>query len=297
MDASIATIVRQPRSRAARAADVASAIGSASGYHSVELYDVVAGGVALLLGSAGEPVRDRPSSPAGGDAASELVLPIVEANGRVVGTLRVASAERDALGERDVASLAAVAREVVPLFCETTVRTAHASDAPAFAAIYAPFVSASAVSFEDEPPGESEMRRRVVATLERTPWLAATNGSEITGYAYASRHRDRSAYRWAVDVSAYVQERLRGRGVGRALYGALLAVLERQGFRRAYAGITLPNDASVALHRSAGFEPIGIYRRVGWKLGAWHDVAWFGRTLGIDDDELPPEPLPFVSMA
>ena len=138
------------------------------------------------------------------------------------------------------------------------------------------------------------MRARICGTLHWTPWLTATIADEVAGYAYASKHRDRAAYRWSVDVSAYVHERFRGRGVARALYERLFQILRGQGFRRAYAGIALPNDASVALHRAAGFELIGIYRRVGWKLGAWHDVAWYGRDLNPDANDLPPaEPIPF----
>lgn len=176
------------------------------------------------------------------------------------------------------------------------VRTAHPDDAAALAEIYTPFVLGSAISFEEVPPTVEEMRERIRATLEWTPWLCATNRSDVSGFAYASRHRERAAYRWSVDVTAYVHERFRGRGAGRRLYERLFEILERQGFRRAYAGVTLPNDASVALHRALCFEPIGIYRHVGWKLGAWHDVAWFGRAIGANDGAEPPaEPTPFRS--
>jgi L-amino acid N-acyltransferase YncA len=174
------------------------------------------------------------------------------------------------------------------------IRIAHPDDAAAFAEIYGPFTERTPVSFEEEAPSADEMRARVRRTLEWTPWLTATNAGEVAGYAYASKHRDRAAYRWSVDVSAYVHERFRGRGVARRLYEHLFEMLRGQGFRRAYAGIALPNDASVALHRAAGFELVGTYRRVGWKLGAWHDVAWYSRDLGPDDTGAPPaEPIPF----
>ncbi len=176
------------------------------------------------------------------------------------------------------------------------IRVATPDDAPAFAAIYAPIVTETHISFEEHAPGEAEMRERIVATLTWTPWLAAIVGDRIAGYAYASRHRERAAYRWSVDVSVYLDSRARGRGIGRALYEELFSLLERQNFHHAYAGITLPNDASIGLHRALGFEPIGIYRRVGWKAGAWYDVAWFGRDLRADgDDASPPaEPIPFA---
>jgi len=180
-----------------------------------------------------------------------------------------------------------------------TIRVATPDDAACFAAIYAPIVSGTHISFEEQAPNEAEMRERIAATLKWTPWLAAALDDEIAGYAYASRHRERAGYRWSVDVSVYLDPRARGRGIGRALYEKLFALLERQRFRRAYAGITLPNDASVALHRALGFIPIGVYRRVGWKAGAWHDVAWFGRDIGADGDDRnqPAEPVPFPSIA
>ena len=175
------------------------------------------------------------------------------------------------------------------------IRVATPDDAAAFAAIYAPIVTDTHISFEEQAPSVHEMRERIVATLKWTPWLAAIVDDEIAGYAYAGRHRERAGYRWSVDVSVYLDPGVRGRGVGRALYERLFLILEQQGFRNAYAGITLPNDASIGLHRALGFEPIGIYRRVGWKTGAWYDVAWFGHDLraGGDDASPPGEPTPF----
>jgi phosphinothricin acetyltransferase len=179
---------------------------------------------------------------------------------------------------------------------DIAVRVAHPDDAAAFVGIYGPFTERTAVSFEEEAPSAENMRKRILATLEWTPWLAATNEGQVVGFAYAAKHRERASYRWTVDVSAYVHEGFRGRGVGRALYTHLFEILRGQGFHRACAGITLPNDASVALHRAFGFEPIGVYQSVGWKLGAWHDVAWFGRSLGGERDLQPPvEPIPFSS--
>jgi phosphinothricin acetyltransferase len=179
---------------------------------------------------------------------------------------------------------------------DIVIRLATADDAAACSAIYVPFVTSTAVSFEADPPDVAEMARRITATLERLPWFVATLDGATVGYAYASPHRSRAGYRWAVDVSAYVHADLRGRGIGRRLYAALLAVLERQRFRRAYAGIALPNAASEALHRAAGFVPVAVYRRVGWKVGAWHDVAWFERALGPDDDGVPAEPIPLPDL-
>ena len=166
-----------------------------------------------------------------------------------------------------------------------------ARDAAACAAIYAPFVTDSWVSFEEDPPDAEEFARRIASTTERYPWLVADDGTVI-GYAYAAAHRERAAYRWAADVAAYVAEPARRRGVGRALYGELLATLARQGFQVACAGVTLPNPASVALHEACGFRPVGIYRRIGFKAGAWRDVGWWQLELVPAADGVPPEPGP-----
>jgi phosphinothricin acetyltransferase len=172
------------------------------------------------------------------------------------------------------------------------IRFARAEDGPALAAIYAPAVAGRATSFEAEPPDGDEMARRAERLLARTPWLVLLLDGALAGYAYASPHRDRAAYQWSVEVSAYVAGGAHRRGVGRALYGALFDVLALQGFRNAYAGVTLPNDASVGLHRALGFAPVGVYRGVGYKLGAWHDVAWYERGLAPREAEpAPPVPL------
>ena len=172
------------------------------------------------------------------------------------------------------------------------IRLATPADASALAAIYAPAVRERATSFELEPPDAAEMAQRVARLAARTPWLACEHRGAVVGYAYASPHRDRAAYQWSVEVSAYVRPDAHRAGVARALYTALFGVLTRQGFRNAYAGITLPNDASVALHRALGFTDVGVYRGVGYKLGAWHDVAWLERALAPRTaDAAPPVPL------
>ncbi len=173
-----------------------------------------------------------------------------------------------------------------------SIRPAEADDAGGVAAIYAPIVRNTPISFELDPPDADEMKRRIERTAARTPWLVCTTGTALVGYAYATGHRERAAYRWSVDVSAYVHEAARGRGVGAGLYEALLGILRVQGFHRAYAGITLPNAASVGLHESVGFRPVGVYRAVGFKCGTWHDVGWWERALAEASDS-PAEPVPF----
>ena len=159
------------------------------------------------------------------------------------------------------------------------------------AAIYAPAVERSVASFEEVAPGAVEMAQRMRATLVRTPWLVAEHEDRVIGYAYAGPHHERAGYRWSVNISAYVADGYRGRGIGRLLYAELLPTLRRQGFINVYAGIALPNPASVALHEGIGMRQIGVYERVGFKFGAWHDVAWFGLRLA-DPLGAPSEPLP-----
>lgn len=179
------------------------------------------------------------------------------------------------------------------------IRLATPADAEGIQAIYAPIVRDTIVSFELEPPSVEEMRSRIVATLERFPWLVCGDGGVVAGYAYASAHRTRAAYQWAVDVSVYNHEAYRGRGVGRALYTALLAILRAQGFQQACAGIALPNEASVGLHEAMGFLPVGVYEDIGYKLGAWHPVGWWQAGLGgrPDGSPRPPTALPNLDRA
>jgi phosphinothricin acetyltransferase len=179
---------------------------------------------------------------------------------------------------------------------EGRIRLAEPGDATAVAAIYGPIVERTAISLEEDAPSVDEMRARIEATIETWPWLVLELGGAVLGYVYAGRHRERSAYRWSVDVTAYVREDARGRGVGRSLYTILFRVLREQRFHRAFAGIGLPNDASIALHRAVGFEPVGIYREVGYKFGAWRDVSWWTREIAPAVIP-PPEPIPLSAFS
>jgi phosphinothricin acetyltransferase len=155
------------------------------------------------------------------------------------------------------------------------VRDARREDAPTIAEIYRTYVEQSVASFEDVAPDAQTMAGRMLAE-PRLPWLVAEDAAgRVLGYAYASRHRERAAYRWAVECSVYLRSQARGLGAGRLLYATLLPVLRDCGYRRAYAGIALPNPGSVGLHEAMGFVPVGVYRQVGHKLGAWHDVGWW----------------------
>ena len=177
-----------------------------------------------------------------------------------------------------------------------TIRVAQPSDADAVAAIYAPIVRDTAITFEVEPPTPQDMAGRITATLPTHPWLVAEQDGRVIGYAYAGKHRERAAYRWSVDVSAYVDAQARRNGAGRALYEKLIAILKQQGFHAAFAGIALPNDASVGLHQAVGFTPVGIYKDVGFKLGQWRDTGWWRLALS-DDAGAPAEPLAFAALS
>ena len=170
------------------------------------------------------------------------------------------------------------------------VRLATPLDGPALAAIYRPSVVERVTSFELDPPDGAEMARRVERYLERTPWLVAEREGVVVGYAYAGLHRERPAYRWSVETSAYVRDDAHRGGVARTLYGSLFAILALQGFRNAYAGITLPNAASEGFHESFGFRRVGVYHGVGYKFGAWHDVLWLEREI-LPRIVAPPPPV------
>lgn len=169
-------------------------------------------------------------------------------------------------------------------------------DAGAVAEIYLPYVRDTAVSFETAPPGVQEVRSRMTRTLATLPWLVVADSQGVKGYAYASPHRARDAYRWCVDVSLYLDTSIHGRGHGRRIYTGLLNLLVAQGYVNAYAGITLPNAASVGLHEALGFTPVGTFRGVGFKQERWWDVGWWHRRLA-DPPGSPREPMPWAELA
>jgi L-amino acid N-acyltransferase YncA len=177
-----------------------------------------------------------------------------------------------------------------------TVRDATVADAEACAEIYAPFVTDTAVTFEVEPPSAEAFANRIDTALTTHAWLVVEDGSSgVLGYAYGGPYKTRSAYRWSCEVSVYVRPGHEGSGYGRLLYAALIDRLGARGYRTAVAGMTLPNPASVGLHTALGFEPIGTFRAIGWKLGSWHDVSWMQRPLGdgpagASGSARPPEP-------
>ena len=159
------------------------------------------------------------------------------------------------------------------------IRLATAGDAPAINAIYRPNVTDSAISFELVSPTDAEMAQRIAKVQQDLPWLVGECDGALAGYAYAAHHRERAAYQWSVETSVYVAIDARRHGVARRLYAELFAWLVRLGYYTAYAGITLPNPASVALHETCGFAPVGVYRQAGFKHHRWWDVGWWQKSL------------------
>jgi len=167
----------------------------------------------------------------------------------------------------------------VSLGNRAVIRGVRAEDASAIAGIYAPYVAETPISLELTPPTSEEMAERIAGLSSAYPWLVYDMDGVIKGYAYAGPHSERGGYRWSANVSVYVTRGCHRQGIGRALYARLLSILRTQGFHAVFGGITLPNAASVRLHESCGFGPVGVYREAGFKLGAWWDVGWWGRVL------------------
>lgn len=160
------------------------------------------------------------------------------------------------------------------LLTRARIRDATVADAAACAAIYAPYVTDTTITFELTPPSASEMAARITAAQREHAWIVMEDEQGVIGYAYGGTFRSRAAYRWTCEVSVYLERERRRGGAGRALYEGLLPRLAERGMRTAIACMTLPNDASLALHRALGFEDVGVMRRVGHKHDGWHDVAW-----------------------
>ena len=171
-----------------------------------------------------------------------------------------------------------------------TIRIAKPEDAAQIRNIYRHYCQETTISFEQNVPSESEIRNRIQSIGVQFPYLVLLEGDKVLGYAYATQHRERAAYRWSVESSVYVDSNFSGQAVGSKLYTTLFEILTRQRYVNVYAGITMPNDASVAIHRKFGFILIGTYKNVGYKHGLWHDVSWWHLELSKPDKD-PEEPL------
>ena len=173
------------------------------------------------------------------------------------------------------------------------IRVATEADADAILAIYGPIVRDTAISFETEVPSYEEMQRRISETLMTHPWLVAERDGELLGYGYAHAFHERAAYRWSVEASMYVRADSRGTGVGTAIGSEMTEILRRQNVVNVFGATTLPNPASEAIFRANGFELVGVWKKVGYKLGRWHDVAWYVRRIA----DLLGEPREFIPFA
>jgi len=169
-----------------------------------------------------------------------------------------------------------------------SIRVANEPDASTMLEIYSPHILTSACTFETELPALDQFQQRVTNNLRTYPWLVCVNENRIAGYAYASKHREREAYQWTCECSVYVHEEFKGMAIGKKLYAALFKILQVQGFRNVYAGITQPNVPSERLHARCGFKLFAVYENIGYKSGKWHNVGWW--KLQLNDYDLKPPP-------
>ena len=174
-------------------------------------------------------------------------------------------------------------------------RLATPADGPALLALYAPYVRDTAITFETEVPGAEVFSQRIAAVGAQYPYLICELGGTPVGYAYASRHRERDAYRYDVDLSIYLHPAQHGSGIAAALYDRLFALLRAQGYRNTYAACTLPNEKSVRFHEKCGFTAVGVHHNTGYKLGAWRDVLWLEKQLAAYD-AVPGQVLPIGAL-
>lgn len=178
----------------------------------------------------------------------------------------------------------------------TTIRLASIADAPQICEIYRPIVRDTAISFEQAAPDANEIAARITQTLKQYPWLVCDINRQIAGYAYGSSFRSRSAYQWTVETTVYVHPDYQRRGISRALYTSLIAVLRQQGYCNAIGVIALPNDSSIGAHETLGFRKIGIFENMGYKLNEWRDTGWWQLELRPMPAE-PQPPRPVMSLA
>ena len=169
-----------------------------------------------------------------------------------------------------------------------TIRLVRETDAAEVLAIYDSYIKETAITFECETPSLDEFRNRIKEISSDYPYIVCLSDRRIIGYAYAHRQMERAAYQWNAELSVYIDKTCLRSGVGKALYNTLIEILQMQNVRNVYGGITSPNENSEKLHEHLGFKRLGVYHSTGYKCGAWHDVAWFEKTIG--DYKLDPKP-------
>ncbi|MBI3233919.1 MAG: N-acetyltransferase [Bacteroidetes bacterium] len=176
-----------------------------------------------------------------------------------------------------------------------TLRLIETTDCRAVLDVYKPYVLSTAITFEYEIPALSEFSNRIESTSKEYPWLVCLYNDKIIGYTYATKHRYRDAYQWSPESAIYISEEVHRKGIARILYETLFSILRLQGYYNVYAGVVIPNEKSDGFHRALGFEEIGVFKKVGFKLGAWHDVRWFQLHLGMHIDN-PSTPVPITEI-
>jgi len=173
-----------------------------------------------------------------------------------------------------------------------TIRLVQETDAAEILAIYEFYIKETAITFECETPSLDEFKNRIKEISSEYPYIVCLSDKKIIGYAYAHRQMERAAYQWNAELSVYIDKNCLRCGVGKALYNTLIEILQMQNVRNVYGGITSPNENSKKLHEHLGFKKLGVYHNTGYKCGAWHDVAWFEKTIGNYDID----PKPFLSI-
>ncbi len=169
------------------------------------------------------------------------------------------------------------------------IRFVKISDTEQVLNIYKPYIERTSTSFEYKIPSKDEFSQRINKVISFYPWLVYEEDNEILGYAYASKHREREAYQWSADVSVYLKEEAKRKGIASQLYTQLFSLLKKQGICNLYAGISLPNEASTGLHEKMGFNKIAEFHNVGYKLGKWWNVGyWELRLNDVTDNPTPP---------
>lgn len=168
---------------------------------------------------------------------------------------------------------------VIFLILGMQIRRVHIDDADQLLDIYRPYVEQTAFTFETTAPTVEQFAGRIRTNTEKYPWLVAEDKGRVIGYAYAGKHREREAYQWCVESSVYVLESYHGKGLAKQLYEPLFDILRDCGYINVYAGITMPNPKSFSFHAKMGFEHVGVYKNIGYKLGRWHDVGWMVKVL------------------
>jgi L-amino acid N-acyltransferase YncA len=155
------------------------------------------------------------------------------------------------------------------------IRFIQETDIQSVLNIYRPYVLNTYITFEYDVPTFEEFSKKIRTITLEYPWLVCLQDNQIIGYAYASEHRHRTAYKWSPESTIYLTENMQGKGIGRILYSTLFDILRLQGFFNVYAGVGMPNEKSERLHKAVGFQELGIFKKVGYKLGKWHDTKWF----------------------